>query len=69
MTDYVFLSAASVAAILAGVAALAALAVLATLAIGALGRSGGCSTVALFVSLAVIWAGAVLVIVLIKLAI
>ncbi len=66
MTDYVFLSTASVTAILAGVAALA---VLATLAIGALGRSGRGFTMALFVSLAVIWAGAVLVIVLIRLKI
>ncbi len=66
MTDYVFLSTASVAAILAGVAALA---VLAKRVIGALGRSGRGFTMALFVSLAVIWAGAVLVIVLIKLTI
>ncbi len=66
MTDYVFLSTASVAAILAGVAVLS---MLATFAIGALGRSGRRPTVALFVCLAAIWVGAVLVVVLIKLAI
>jgi hypothetical protein len=64
MSDYVFLSTASVVIILVGVALLA---MLATLTIGALGRSGRGSTVALFVSLAVIWVGAVFVVMLIKL--
>ncbi len=67
MTDYVFLSTATVAIILVG---LALLAMLATLTIGALGRSSGRSSiVTLFVSLAVIWMGAVLVVMLIKLSI
>ena len=64
MTDYVFLSTASVAIILAGVAMLT---MLLTFAIGVLGRPERNYTVALFSCLAVIWAGAVLVIVLIKL--
>ncbi len=66
MTDYVFLSTASVAAILAGVAVLA---VLTTFTLGTLGRSGRRSTVAFLVCLAGIWAGAVCVIVLIKITI
>jgi hypothetical protein len=66
MTDYVFLSTASVAVTLAGVAMLA---MLLTLAIGVLGQPERNYTVALFSGLAVIWAGAILVIVLIKLQI
>ncbi len=66
MTDYVFLSTALVAAILTGVAMLA---MLATFVVGALGQSGRRFTVVLFVCLAVIWVGAVLVVVLIKPAI
>jgi hypothetical protein len=66
MTDYVYLSTASVAATLAGVAMLA---MLLTFAIGALGRPERNYTAALFSCLAVIWAGAIFVIVLIKLQI
>ena len=66
MTDYVFLSTAAVAIILAGVAMLT---MLLTLAIRALGRPERNYTAALFSSLAVIWAGAIFVIVLIKLPI
>ena len=66
MTDDVFLSTASVAIILAGVASLA---MLLTFAIGVLGRPERNYTVALFGCLALIWAGAVIVIVLIKRAI
>ena len=66
MTDYVFLSTASVAIILAVVAMLT---MLLTFAIGVLGRPERNYTVALFGCLAVIWAGAVIVIVLMKLQI
>ncbi len=66
MTDYVFLSTAAVAIILAGVALLA---ILLTFAIGVLGRPQRNYTVALFGGLGIIWAGAILVIVLIKLQI
>ncbi len=66
MTNSIFLSTASVAAILAGVALLA---MLTTFTLGALGRTGRRSTVAFFVCLAAIWAGAVCVIALIKLTI
>ncbi len=66
MTDYVFLSTAFVAIILAGVALLA---MLLTLAIGVLGQPERNYTATLFGLLAVIWAGAILVIVLIKLQI
>jgi hypothetical protein len=64
MTDYVFLSTTAVAIILAGVAMLT---MLLTFAIGVLGRPERNYTVALFGCLALIWAGAILVIVLIKL--
>ncbi len=64
MTDYVFLSTPAVAIILAGVAMLT---MLLTFAIGVLGRPERNYTVALFGCLALIWAGAILVIVLIKL--
>jgi len=66
MTDYVFLSTAAVAIILAGIAMLT---MLLTFAIGVLGRPQRNYTVALFGCLAVIWAGAISVIVLIKLQI
>jgi hypothetical protein len=66
MTDYVSLSSAAVAVILAGVAMLT---MLLTLAIGALGRPERNYTAALFSCLGIIWAGAILVIVLIKLQI
>jgi hypothetical protein len=66
MTDFVFLSTASVAIILAGVAVLT---MLLTLAIWVLGRPERNYSVALFGSLALIWAGAISVIVLIKLQI
>jgi hypothetical protein len=66
MTDYVFLSTASVAVILAGVAMLTTLL---SLAIGLLGRAERNYTAALFSGLGIIWAGAILVIVLIKLQI
>jgi hypothetical protein len=66
MTDYIFLSTASVALILAGVAMLT---MLLTLAIGLLGRPERNYTVPLFSGLALIWAGAILAIVLIKLQI
>ena len=64
MTDYVFLSTASVAAILACVALLT---VVAAFAVEVLRRPGRGSTAALFGCLAAIWAGAVLVVILIKL--
>jgi hypothetical protein len=64
MTDYVFLSTTAVAIILAGVAMLT---MLLTFAIGVLGRPERNYTVALFSGLGIIWAGAILVIVLIKL--
>ena len=63
MIYQVFLSTAVVAIILAGVALLA---MLGTLAIGVLGQPERNYTVALFGLLAVIWAGAILVIILIK---
>ncbi len=66
MTDYIFLSTTAVAIILAGVAMLT---MLLTFAIGVLGRPQRNYTVALFGCLALIWAGAILVIVLIKLQI
>jgi hypothetical protein len=66
MTDYVFLSTTAVAIILAGVAMLA---MLLTFAIVVLGRPERNYTVAFFGGLCVIWAGAILVIVLIKLQI
>ena len=66
MSDYVFLSTTAVAIILAGVAMLA---MLLTFAIGVLGRPQRNYTVAFFGCLALIWAGAISVIVLIKLQI
>ena len=66
MTDYVFLSTAAVAIILAGVAMLA---MLLTLALGVLGQPERNYTATLFGLLAVSWAGAIFVIVLIKLQI
>ena len=66
MTDYIFLSTAAVAIILASVAMLA---MLLTFAIEVLGRAERNYTVALFSCLGIIWAGAILVIVLIKLQI
>jgi hypothetical protein len=66
MTNHAFLSTASVAIILAGVAMLS---MLLTLAIGTLGRPERNYTVALFGCLALIWAGAISLIVLIKLQI
>jgi hypothetical protein len=66
MTDYVFLSTTAVAIILAGVAMLA---MLLTFAIGVLGRPERNYTVALFGCLPLIWAGVILVIVLIRLQI
>ena len=66
MTDYVFLSTAFVAIILAGVALLA---MLLTLAIGVLGQPERNYGATLFGLLAGSWAGAILVIVLIKLQI
>ena len=66
MTDYIFLSTAAVAIILAGAALLA---MLLTFAIGVLGRPQRTYTVALFGGLGIIWAGTILVIVLIKLQI
>jgi hypothetical protein len=66
MTDYVFLSTTSVAIILVGVAMLA---MLATLALGIFGDPERNYTLLLFVSLAAIWATAILVVVLIKLPI
>ena len=66
MTDHAFLSPAAVTIILAVVAMLA---MLLTLAIGGLGRPERNYTVTLFGLLAVIWAGAIFMIVLIKLQI
>jgi hypothetical protein len=66
MIDQAFLSTTAVAIILAGVAMLT---MLLTLAIGALSRPERNYTATLFGLLAVIWAGAILVIVLIKLQI
>ena len=66
MTSGVFLSPASVVAILAGVALLA---VLSALTLAPLGRYAGHSVAALWVCLVAIWAGAVFIIVLIRLTI
>ena len=66
MSDYVFLSTAAVAIILSGVAMLT---MLLTFAIGVLGRPERNYTVVLFGCLALIWAGAISGIVLIKLQI
>jgi hypothetical protein len=63
MTYQVFLSTAVVAIILAGAAMLA---VLLTLVMGALGRPERTYTVTLFSGLGIIWAGVILVIVLLK---
>jgi hypothetical protein len=64
MTSGVFLSPVSVVAILAGVALLA---VLSALTLAPLGRYGGRYVAALWVCLVAIWAGAVLIIVFIRL--
>ena len=66
MTSGVFLSPASVVAILAGVALLA---VLSALTLAPLGRYERRYVAALWVCLVAIWAGAVLIIVLIRLTI
>ena len=64
MTSGVYLSTTSVVAILAGVALLA---VLSALTLAPLGRYGGRYVAALWVCLVAIWAGAVLIIVFIRL--